>query len=369
MLNYTNPSLLIKPEDITPGKVTWQSPSNIAIVKYWGKHGQQLPRNPSISLTLSQATTEMTVAYRPKTNANRAIQLAFQFEGNPRPAFAEKIQRFLESVTPLFPFLTQLELDIQSTNTFPHSAGIASSASSMSALALSLCSLEQELFGTLSDNGEFYQKASYLSRLASGSACRSVFGPVAQWGATTNLPGSSDEFAISCADWVHPVFHTFHDDILIVSKQEKSVSSRAGHQLMEGNPYAETRYRQAHEHLRQLITAMRAGDLEVFGRITEQEALTLHALMMSSLPPYLLLEPHTITLIRKIQAFRADTGTPVYFSLDAGPNLHLLYPHEVMGNVQAFIREELAPFCDQGKWIADQAGQGPIKLLPSTSTK
>ena len=137
---------------------------------------------------------------------------------------------------------------------------------------------------------------------------------------------------------VDPIFHTFHDDIMIVSKQEKSVSSRAGHALMEGNPFADIRYQQAHSNLSTLMTAMKDGDLSTFGRIVEQEALQLHALMMTSNPSYILMEAHSIEMIKRIRTWREETNLPLYFSLDAGPNLHLLYPHQHANDIQAFIK-------------------------------
>ncbi len=147
------------------GDIHWQSPSNIAIVKYWGKHGQQLPRNPSISFTLQAAYTETELSYVPRETAGEEISLDFFFEGQAQPAFAQKIVKFLGALATeeILPFLTQFHLTIHSANSFPHSAGIASSASSMSALALCLCSMEQELFGTLIDPVEVLPQ-SFFSR-------------------------------------------------------------------------------------------------------------------------------------------------------------------------------------------------------------
>ncbi|MBK7475209.1 MAG: diphosphomevalonate decarboxylase [Haliscomenobacter sp.] len=343
------------------GRVRWQSPSNIAIVKYWGKHGKQLPRNPSISFTLQNAVTDTTLRYQPKEKA-KGISLRFTFEGSPRPAFSQKIEQFLEQNLWAFPFLEQLDIQIDSSNTFPHSAGIASSASSMSALALCLCSLERELFGTLADERAFFQKASYFARLGSGSACRSVYPYAALWGQSPSFPKASDEFAIPIGKTLHPVFQGFHDDILIVSKKEKPVSSRVGHQLMEGNPYASSRYQQAHDHTSALAGALEIGDVEIFGQIAESEALTLHALMMASSPPFILMQPHSLALIDRIRQYRSDTRLPLYFTLDAGPNLHLLYPDECREEIQSFIRTELTAYCEDGFWIQDQVGSGPKQI-------
>ncbi len=362
MLDYKNPRLIVESQRTEPGKVAWRSPSNLALIKYWGKHGVQLPKNPSISFTLQNAYTETTLEYKPKKDSNPNIQLQLFFQGQPNQAFQTKVAAFLASLSDIFPFLKQMEWTVYTRNSFPHSAGIASSASAMSALALCLCSIEQRLFGTLDDPAAFLQKASYIARLGSGSASRSVYPKLAVWGQTPLVANSSDLYAVPFYDTIHEVFHTFHDDILLISQEEKSVSSTAGHALMDGNIYADNRYTQARQRLQALIEAMQVGDLDIFGRIVEGEALTLHALMMTSYPAYLLMKPHTIAAIERIWAFRAVQQVPLFFSLDAGPNLHLLYPDQFVNQVQAFIREELAPLCHENRWIADQVGSGPIPL-------
>lgn len=360
---YENPRLILDSSNPPePGQIIWRSPSNLAIVKYWGKHGHQLPRNPSLSLTLAASCTDTAVGYAFKETVNNQIELDFKFHGEENEAFRAKVLAFLESLEPQFPFLRQLELSIQTGNSFPHSAGIASSASSMSALALCLCTLEDALFGTLQDEDAFDVKASYIARLGSGSACRSIYPYAALWGKTPAVAGSSDEFAVPVEDLLHPAFKDFHDDILIVSTSEKSVSSRAGHALMEGNPYAEARYKQAQSRLSTLIEALRTGDLEAFGKIAEDEALTLHALMMASNPSYILLHPNTVALIEKIRAYRAETKHPVYFSLDAGPNIHLLYPGSIISDVRGWIEEDLKEHCVDNWYIQDWVGEGPEEI-------
>ncbi|MBL7793702.1 MAG: diphosphomevalonate decarboxylase, partial [Saprospiraceae bacterium] len=160
----------------------------------------------------------------------------------------------------------------------------------------------------------------------------------------------------------NPVFFTYHDDILIISKKEKSVSSRAGHQLMEGNIYAENRYAQARQRLNNLLHVLKTGEVDAFGAMAEAEALTLHALMMVSEPPYVLIKPNTLKAIEAIKKFRETTKHPLYFSLDAGPNLHLLYPDSIKKDVQHFIRGELSEYCEQQQWIEDEAGDGPLEI-------
>ncbi len=362
MLDYKNPQLIVETAQLEPGKVSWRSPSNLAIIKYWGKYGQQLPRNPSISITLDQAFTETTLAYAPKKGVDEGLALEFYFDNQPNEAFRQKLLKFLESITPIFPFLRQLELTIHSYNSFPHSAGIASSASAMSALALCLCSLEHQLLGTLADDQAYRQKASFVARLGSGSASRSIYAKMAAWGESGEIPGSSNLYAVPYIEELHDIYKTCHDDILIASRSEKKVSSRAGHALMEGNLYAENRYQQARQRLHHLMEHLRSGDFDAFGRIAENEALTLHALMMTSNPSYLLMRPNTLNMIEAVRDFREDTKLPLYFSLDAGPNLHLLYPDEAASPIQDFIQSELKQYCENGEIIADKAGEGPLQL-------
>ncbi|HMQ49827.1 MAG TPA: diphosphomevalonate decarboxylase [Saprospiraceae bacterium] len=361
-IDYNNPKLILETGMLEAGEVAWRSPSNLAIVKYWGKHGQQLPKNPSISFTLEHAFTETSIAFEAKKTADQGLSLDFFFDGNPNEAFRVKVLQYLESLTGIFPFLKQLHLNIHSANSFPHSSGIASSASSMSALALCLCTMEDEFFSTLNNDDDFRQKASYVARLGSGSACRSIYEGLAAWGASADIEGASDYYAVPISEQVHEDFLNLQDAILLVSKAEKSVSSRAGHGLMENNPYAESRYTQARLHIHNLMAALKSGDLPAVGQIIEAEALCLHALMMASNPPYLLLEPNTLHIIEKVKAYRQDTSHPIYFSMDAGPNVHLFYPAYLQEEVNAFISQELSPFCLSGEWIADHVGQGPEQL-------
>lgn len=345
--------------DDIAGKVKWKSPSNIALVKYWGKHGRQLPSNPSISFTLSQAHTITEVEYKSSEDILAEPKIEFTFEGSPMPQFKNKIVKYLSSIREEFPLVSTLEFKISSSNSFPHSSGIASSASSMSALALCLLSIDQQMYSRESID---FEKASILSRLGSGSASRSVFGPLAIWGDTTVSADSSNEYAIPYGKDFDPIFLDFHDDILIISKKEKSVSSTAGHALMDNNPYALNRFEQAHKHMQDLTQAMSQGDLEKFGLIVEKEALTLHALMMASTPPYMLMEPNTIAAINRIKEFRMEKKVPVYFTLDAGPNIHMLYPHKYLSQI-AELKKELVKYCQDGTILDDQVGQGPEQLL------
>ncbi len=358
---YKNSELTIG-EQQAQGVVGWKSPSNIALIKYWGKHGRQLPLNPSISFTLSQAYTQTIIEYKLKKKSSNKIDIDFYFEGLKKPAFARRIVKYFEELKEVFPFLTQLSFEINSDNSFPHSSGIASSASSMSSLALCLCSIERDIFNKEMTTKEFLRKASYVARLGSGSASRSLYPKIALWGDTNGLEGSSDLFSMPMKNILHDVFIKFHDDILIVSKKAKSISSSDGHAIMSDHRFKDGRILQANKRLHILLKALKKGDLEKFGRIVEEEALTLHSLMMSSNPSYLLMEPNTLQIIIEIQEFRKNTNIPVYFSLDAGPNVHVLYPDSVETEVKDFIKSKLLKYCKDREYIKDYMGSGPKEL-------
>ena len=342
-----------------PVSVTWQSPSNIAFVKYWGKTGRQLPVNPSLSMTLSKAYTETKLTAFPHKEEG-AAELEFWFEGKQNEAFGERTGRFLQSVSDIFPWLGQVKLKLETHNTFPHSAGIASSASAFSALALCLCSLDAELCGILLDEMEFRFKASYVARLGSGSACRSLFPGLTVWGRTRSLPGSTDLLAIPVTE-VHPVFKSLRDTILIVNNKEKAVLSTEGHNRMINHPFAEARIKQAEKNTSGLLEALKNGDKDIFIQIVENEALTLHALMMTANKGFMLMYPETVRIISRIQELRKETGLEICFTLDAGPNIHLIYFEDQIEQVNKLIVEDLLKNNEQNIRIDDLFGSGPVK--------
>ena len=343
-----------------PVVVSWQSPSNIALVKYWGKTGRQLPVNPSLSMTLSKAYTWSKLTAFPREK-DGPVELDFWFDGNQNQAFGQRIISFLESVTDIFPWLEQVHLKLETKNTFPHSAGIASSASAFSALALCLCSLDAELLGILLDEEEFRLKASYVARLGSGSACRSLYEGFTVWGKTKAVPGSSDQFAVQVTD-VNPVFTTLQDTILLVNEKAKPVSSSEGHNRMIDHPFKEGRIKQAKQNTADLLEALKTGDKKTFIRIVENEALTLHALMMSSDKSFMLMQPETVRIISRIQEIRSETGLDICFTLDAGPNIHMLYFKEQNEQVYKLIVEDLLKNNKQNMRLDDFYGNGPIKI-------
>ncbi|TBW29928.1 diphosphomevalonate/mevalonate 3,5-bisphosphate decarboxylase family protein [Gramella sp. KN1008] len=348
-------------ENIESGDVTWQSPSNIALVKYWGKKENQIPANPSISFTLDHCKSTTTLKFSKKTKASEDFDFSFYFKGSKKEDFKPKIQKFLERIEAYCPYLKDYEFEIHSENSFPHSSGIASSASGMSALALCIMDLERKLYPGM-EEGFFNRKASFLARLGSGSASRSIEGPLVVWGEHTEIKETSDLYGVRLPYQIHEIFKDYRDTILLVDKGEKKVSSSVGHNLMHGHPFAEKRFEQASRNLERLIPVLRSGNLEEFVRIVESEALTLHAMMMSSEPYFILMKPNTLEIINKIWAYRELTGIPVCFTLDAGANVHLLYPAADETKVLEFIKNELVAYCENGHYICDLVGSGAKKI-------
>jgi len=347
--------------EIENGNFQWSAPSNIALVKYWGKKNNQIPANPSISFTLDHCKTITKLAFT-KKEATENFSFELLFEGQPKEDFKPKIQKFLERIEVYCPYLKSFHLTIDTENTFPHSSGIASSASGMAALSMNIMSLEKVLNPEMTDDF-FFQKASFLARLGSGSACRSVKGSVVVWGNHAEIDGSSDLFGVAFPDKIHENFNNYQDTILLVDKGEKQVSSTVGHDLMHNHPFAEQRFAQAHQNLSEIKNVLENGNLEEFIKIVESEALTLHAMMMTSLPYFILMKPNTLEIINTIWKFRNETKIPVCFTLDAGANVHVLYPENVRERVLQFIAAELVGYCQNGHYICDAIGTEAIKIL------
>lgn len=342
-------------------KVRWQTPANIAFVKYWGKRDFQLPSNPSLSLTLENSYTDTTIYF--KNKEQDSPRFSFYFENKQNIQFEEKIKKYMGNISQYFDFFNDYDLVISSFNTFPHSAGIASSASSMASIALCLISIEKKLNNKLIGFEDFYQKASVIARMGSGSASRSIYGGFTVWGTHQDIKNSDDNFAVRIEEELHPNFQNLRDTVLIVSNQSKKVSSTVGHSLMKNHPYAETRFKLAYDNLSKIYSSLLDGDLDLFINILEAEALSLHGLMMTSNPGFILMEPNSIELINKIRDIRNDLKIPIGFTLDAGPNVHLIYPDSYKEQVKEIVSSELSKYCQNSKWIDDYLGNGPKQII------
>lgn len=346
-----------KEKSIKKGKITSKSPSNIALIKYWGKNlGIQIPSNTSISYTLTKSCSKTKLVYTLKKKFEKKISLKLFFNKKENTIFNYKIKRFFEKIIPYCQYLFNYNFVIKTSNNFPHSSGIASSASSISSLTKCLIKFEKQLkyFVTNSnDNFFFLKRASFFSRIGSGSACRSIYSGLVIWGENKIIKKSSNLYAIPYPYEVHKIFKKYCDTILIIDKSPKKLSSSKGHNLMVNHIYAKQRFKIANENFKTLIYTLKIGDLEKFGNIIESEAMNLHAMILSSNPYYLLLKPNTINVIEKVLEFRKQTNNPLYFTLDAGANVHLLYPLIYQKIIIKFIKKKLSKFCYKKKIIED----------------
>jgi diphosphomevalonate decarboxylase len=222
--------------------------------------------------------------------------------------------------------------------------------------------IELSVYDKTMEEEDFFQKASFLARLGSGSASRSLYGGFVLWGRMPEMENSSDEFAVMLSARIHPVFRTFRDAILILDDQKKSVSSSVGHQLMEDHPFSAARFSQAKKNVCSLNNILINGDLKKFIDIVESEALILHALMLASKPGYILMLPNTIEAIKRIRDYRNKTKVPLCFTLDAGPNIHLLFPEVYEDKVKDFIVKEMNELCHRDQFIIDCVGTGPVRI-------
>ena len=339
---------------------TWKTPSNIALVKYWGKSNPQIPKNASISFTLNNCHTITTIEFlrKPKTET---VEFDLFFEGKQKDEFKPKIAEFFKRIQEYCPYIFEYKMTIHSENSFPHSSGIASSASGLSAIAMCLLSLEKEIYADLSEDF-ITKKASFLARLGSGSASRSIEGPLVVWGEHPKIKGSSDLFGVKFPFEVHSIFNNYQDVILLVDKGEKQVSSTVGHNLMHNHPFAENRFHQANENLAKMTEILQNGNIKAFINLVESEALTLHAMMLTSNPYFILMKPNTLEVINKIWEYREINNSNICFTLDAGANVHVLFPENEKEKVIQFIDNQLSKYCQKNHYICDYAGLGAQKI-------
>ena len=337
--------------NISNQTVSASCPSNIALIKYWGKYENQIPANPSISYTLNHCKTNTFMEFF----ADEQFSVQTYLAGNEEKKFAEKIEKYFKNIEDFLPWILKGKYIIRTENTFPHSSGIASSASGFGAIAKCLMDLDEQFSGKIADDLKA-KKESFLARLGSGSACRSLYNGLVVWGKTDEVAGSSDLYAVQYPnEEIHPIFKNFNDWVLLIHEGEKSVSSTVGHGLMKTNPYAERRFQEAHENFTILKEILKTGDLQNFIKLVEHEALTLHAMMMMSEPAFILMKTGTLEVINKIWNFRKETGLALFFTLDAGANVHLLFPEDSDSDkMKEFIVKELLQHTQNNGVVKDE---------------
>jgi diphosphomevalonate decarboxylase len=278
---------------------------NIAFIKYWGNRDQglRLPSNSSLSMNLSSLQTQTTVDFDPQLKSD-------QLQLNNKDALPEQVQRvsaFLDVVCQMSG--SRLYANVESENNFPSGSGIASSSSAFAALALAA----SRAAGLDLDE----RALSRLARRGSGSASRSVPGGFVEWRAADS---DEDSYAVSIAADDH---WALEDCIAIVSEEHKAIGSSDGHKLADSSPLQAARVAGAEQRLETCRQAILQRDFAALAQVTEVDNHLMHAVMMTSQPPLLYWQPASIAVMHAVSNWRA-AGTPACYTLDAGPNVHVI---------------------------------------------
>lgn len=288
-------------------KVTCQSPANIAFIKYWGKADPKtrVPENSSLSMCLSDLYSLCTIEFNPKLRTDR---IEFLNEKVIKRRELLRISQVLERIRKLAK--VNYKAKLVTKNNFPKATGIASSASGLSAVTVAAC----QALGLKLNKIEL----SKLARLASGTATRSIPDGFVEWEKGT---AKTDSYAVE----IFPPEHWLISDVVaIVTNKMKKISSTQGHQLAETSPFQKTRIKRIGKRIQFVKKAIRKRNFSTFGRIIEQEALEMHAICLTSYPPILYWEPTTIEIMKKIQSWREQEEMEAYFTIDAGPSVHVI---------------------------------------------
>lgn len=309
----------------------WFAPANIALCKYWGKRNTELnlPYTSSLSVSLGDFGAKTTIMQQAGTNDTVWVNGELS---NVASVFSKKVTEFLN----LFRFgQNNHSFLVQTHSTVPIGAGLASSAAGFAALVGAL----NALYGWELSLTEL----SILARLGSGSASRSFWKGFVEWEA-----GVSEEGMDSIGIPLSTVWPELRIGLMIFNRQEKPISSRvAMENTVKTSPfYAVWPQKQVHD-LAIIKEAILKQDFTTLGETVESNALSMHALMLSAMPPILYSEPATVTAMNHIWQ-RRQAGLPVYFTQDAGPNLKLLFLAKDQDNILKYFPgiEIIAPFAE-----------------------
>jgi len=325
-------------------KATVRVGSNIAFIKYWGVDDPtiNLPQTNSISMTLAEAHTTTTVEWLDQRDAaDRGDHI--ELDGVLLDAAkAARLVRHLDRLRALAGVTDRAH--VVSQNNFPMASGIASSASGFAALSVAgAAALGLELGLT---------ELSALARLASGSASRSLFGGFVEW-----ERGQDD--LTSVAHQLYPPAHwELYDLVAVVSSEEKAVSSADGHTLAANSPLNRGRVEFVNDVLAETRAAIAACDLSRLGPIIEQDALAMHAVMMTSTPSLFYWQPATLAIMHAVRSRREADGLQAYFTIDAGPNVHVICTAADVAAVKALLMA--IPTVE--RVIVSRPGTGPQQL-------
>jgi len=214
--------------------------------------------------------------------------------------------------------------EVTSENNFPMGAGIASSASAFAALTMAACAAA----GIKLTESEL----SRLARTGSGSACRSIPGGFVEW-----QPGDHDEgsYAYSIAP---PDHWDLVDCVAILSRSQKHTSSLEGHGLADTSPLQAARIADAPRRLEICRRAIWERNFQAFAEVVELDCNLMHAVMLTSTPMLIYWQPATLAVIHAVQDWR-NRGVPVCYTIDAGPNVHVLCLSAYVDQVAGWLRE------------------------------
>jgi len=296
--------------------------TNIALVKYWGKRDQELnlPRTGSISVTLAGLETVTSITVDPALEQDH-----FELDGRvERGLPLGRVVRFLEIVRGLAG-TPRLFARVVSRNSFPTASGLASSASGFAALACAAASAYGLDLGPA--------ELSALARRGSGSAARSIFG-----GFVEMEPGVAPDGKDARAHQLLPPSEwPLRLVVAVTTEAPKEVSSTAGMALTnDTSPFYEAWVASHSVDLEEARLAIIGRDLEVLGTVMERNCLGMHACMLASRPPLLYWNETTVAVIRAVWGLRAR-GTPVWFTIDAGPHVKALCTPEAATRVRAAL--------------------------------
>lgn len=292
---------------------TWrcEAPSNIALIKYMGKkdHETNIPANASLSYTLDKLKTCVTLELT--ENAEDSWQPLIETNmQNPIPLSEAAQLRFIKHLS-FLKKLYQVEHSfiVKSNNNFPQSCGIASSASSFA--ALTKCAVTALSMLTNAEMPSLTKQAT-LSRHGSGSSCRSFFAPWAIW---------EDEDVQS----INLPYKELHHEVVIINKEPKKTSSSKAHKLIQTSPVYEGRTKRAENNLQILLTALNHRDWHLAYEVCWEEFQDMHNLFSTCSEPFSYINPISKDILNKLQEFwRFEKDGPI-ITMDAGPNIHLLY--------------------------------------------
>lgn len=293
---------------------------NIAFIKYWGLQDEErrIPANDSLSMNIGCLSTKTIVSFDPQMMADSLVLNGELISGKG----LNRVQRFLDRVRQLAG--ERLYARVQSENNFPIGAGIASSASAFAALALA---------ATAALGLELAEKElSSLARFGSGSACRSIPGGFVEW--STN-PQTDESYAVSIA----PADHwDLVNCIAILSEGHKPVGSEAGMRRAGTSPLQPPRVQDSERRMDLCRQAILNKDFEALAHVTELDSNLMHAVMMTSNPPLFYWHPQSLAIMKAVKAWQAE-GLPVTYTLDAGPNVHVICLKSALGEVLTRLRQ------------------------------